>query len=79
MQMKKTGGLKLQVADSTASPFCSRSLSPMSYSDGESTEGFEPKLSSSEKKRKRRTPSSRRIESDTEEEEAGGEEEEKGG
>ena len=79
--MKKTGGLKLQVADSTASPFCSRSLSPMSYSDGEWTKGFEPKLSSSEKKkkRKRRTPSSRRIESDTEEEEAGGEEKEEGG
>ena len=77
--MKKTGGLKLQVADSTASPFRLRSLSPMSYSDGESTKGFELKLSSSEKKRKRRMPSSRRIESDTEEEEAGGEEEEEGG
>ena len=75
--MKKTGGLKLQVADSTASPFCLRSPSPMSYSDRESTKGFEPKLSSSEKKkrRKRRMSSSKRIESDTEEEEAGGEEE----
>ena len=80
--MKKTGGLKLQVADLTASPFHLRSPSPMSYSDGESTEGFKPELSLSsekkKKKRKRRTSSSRRIESDTEEEEAGGEEEEGG-
>ena len=79
-QMKKTGGLKLQVVDLTASPFhSSRSLPPMSYSDGELTEGFKPKPSLSsekmKKKRKRRTTSSRRIESDTEEEEAGGEEE----
>ena len=76
--MKKMGGLKLQVADSTASPFYSRSPSPMSYSDGESAKGFELKLSLSEKKkkrRKRRMSSSRRIESDMEEEEAGGEEE----
>ena len=72
-QMKKTGGLKLQVVDSTVSPFrSSRSPSPMSYSDGELTEGFKPKpSSSSEKKKKRRTTSSRRIESDTEEEEPG--------
>ena len=66
-QMKKTGGLKLQVADSL--PF--RSMSPSS--DGESADGLEPKLSSSEKntknKRKRRTSSSKRIESETEEEE----------
>ena len=82
-QMKKMGGLKLQVVDSTTSPFhSSRSPSPMSYSNGESTEGFKLKPSSSsekmKKKRKRRMTSSRRIESDTEEEEAGGEEEEVG-
>ena len=78
-QIKKMDGLKFQVADLTASPFSSRSPSPMSYSDGKLTEGFEPKLSSSSEKKKRRmrrTSSSRRIESDTEEEEAGGEEEE---
>ena len=66
-QMKKTGGLKLQVADSL--PF--RLMSPSS--DGESADGLEPKLSSSEKntknKRKRRTSSSKRIESEMEEEE----------
>ena len=62
--MKKTGGLKLQAADSTASPFCSRSPTPMSHFDGKSTEGFKLKLSSSsekKKRRKRRTSSSRRI------------------
>ena len=82
-QMKKTGGLKLQVVNSTVSPFrSSRSPSPMSYSDGELTEWFKPKPSLSsekmKKKRKKRMTSSRRIESDTEEEEAGGEEEEAG-
>ena len=77
-QMKKMAGLNLQVVDLTASPFRWRFLSPMSYSDGELSKAFEPKLSSSEKKRKRRTSSSKRIESDTEEEEVGGEEEEGG-
>ena len=78
-QMKKTGGLKLQVADSLL-PF--RSMSPSS--DGESVDGFEPKLSSSEKKtnnnNKRKTR--RRIESETEEEaaaEVGEEEDDDGG
>ena len=53
--MKKTGGLKLQVVDSTVLPFCSlRSPFPMSYSDWESTEGFEQKPSSLSEKKKRR-------------------------
>ena len=66
--MKKTGGLKLHVADSL--PF--RSMSPSS--DGELVDGFDPKLSSSERKtnnkRKRRTSNSRRIKSEMEEEAA---------
>ena len=76
-QMKKTGGLKLQVADSLL-PF--RSMSPSS--DGESVDGFEPKLSSSEKKTNNKRKTRRRIESETEEEaaaEVGEEEDDDGG
>ena len=72
--MKKTGGLKL--ADSLL-PF--RSMSPSS--DGESDDGFEPKLSSSEKKTNNKRKARRRIESETEEEAAAevGEEDDDGG
>lgn len=75
-QMKKVGGLKL--TDSLL-PF--RSMSPSS--DGESDDGFEPKISSSEKKTNNKRKARRRIESETEEEEAtaevGEEEDDDGG